>query len=71
MLRSPDHIPATKLKYISQIRQPPKIQVRPPMARKGPIDRSPPDGLEDYYASLAAREAYRSHVMVDYAELKA
>ncbi|EBA10131.1 glutathione S-transferase family protein [Sagittula stellata] len=34
------------------------------------LPRKPPAGLEDYYAALVERPAYREHVMVDYSELK-
>ena len=35
------------------------------------LPHRPPAGLEDWYAALTERPAYREHVMVDYSELKA
>lgn len=34
------------------------------------LERQVPDGLEDYYASLVARETFQTHVMIEYSELK-
>ncbi|MBS0125949.1 glutathione S-transferase family protein [Thetidibacter halocola] len=34
------------------------------------LPRETPEGLQDWYATLTARPAYRTHVMVDYSELK-
>lgn len=34
------------------------------------ISRNPPAALEDYYARLCVRDAFRIHVMIDYSELK-
>ena len=35
------------------------------------LERQPPEGLADYYEACCARPAYRTHVMVPYAELAA
>lgn len=34
------------------------------------LERQVPPGVQDYYDALTARAAYRTHVMVDYSELK-